>query len=114
MRNQENAGNSYRIPTAEDFMNDTELSGLPWGSINVGLVVSRGHDTEGRRSSGRGSGGTFVGDESYKARPFAIPYTQGFPQAPSYGSSGPEDTYVEDASYAYSPVLPGFTPLTPQ
>lgn len=121
MRNQENAGNSYRIPTADDFLNDTELSGLPWGSISFGHVVSRGHETEGQRSSGRG---TFVGDEgsgyqtaSGGGRPFGIPsYTTGFPpQAPSYGSSGPEDAYMEDtaASY-YSPVLQGFNPLTPQ
>ena len=121
MRNQENAGNSYRIPTADDFLNDTELSGLPWGSISFGHVVSRGHETEAQRSSGRG---TFVGDEgsgyqtaSGGGRPFGIPsYSTGFPpQAPSYGSSGPEDAYMEDtaASY-YSPVLQGFNPLTPQ
>ena len=119
MKNQENAGNSYRIPTADDFINDTELSGLPWGSINFGHVVSRGHETEGRRSSGRG---TFVGDDGsgYQTSAgggFGMPPYQaaGFPpQAPSYASSGPEDAYMEETSYGYSPVLQGFNPLTPQ
>jgi hypothetical protein len=112
MRNQENAGNSYRIPTADDFMNDTEPAGLPWGGVNLGHILTRGHEIEGRRSSGRG---TYMGDDPYRTNFYAIGYGHGIPHAASYGSSGTDDAYMEDPSYVYSPVLPTFPPpLTPQ
>ncbi|KFH46235.1 hypothetical protein ACRE_029340 [Hapsidospora chrysogenum ATCC 11550] len=129
-RNQENAGNSYRIPTAEDFTNDTEPSGLPWGGVNFGLFVARGHEaSEGRRSSGRG---TFIGDETAANSGYpnnssssnisigsypVSPYTQGFAHAAtSYAGSVPEDAYMDDSGYPvqYSPVLPRFGPPPPQ
>lgn len=33
---------------------EAEVSGLPWGSFSMRHVVSRGHEAESRRSSGRG------------------------------------------------------------
>lgn len=71
-QNHEHAGNSYRIPLgAADtgcgyghgygYNQQEELSGLPWGGMNLSVVVSRGHEAESRRSSRRG---TYVGDES--------------------------------------------------
>lgn len=33
---------------------ENEVSGLPWGSFSMRHVVSRGHEAESRRSSGRG------------------------------------------------------------
>ncbi|KAH7109357.1 hypothetical protein EDB81DRAFT_929811 [Dactylonectria macrodidyma] len=50
-RNQQYAGNSYRIPTPSDF--SSEEPGLPWGSVNFGLVMTRGQKAASRRSSGR-------------------------------------------------------------
>ncbi|PFH60519.1 hypothetical protein XA68_10833 [Ophiocordyceps unilateralis] len=105
-RNQEHAGNSYRIPVGTDITTDNELSGLPWGSMSLGLVVSRGHEAESLRSSGRG---TYVGDESYAsphshfAMPLAseLPELSELPQTASYGSSIGEDVFFDDASYVY-------------
>lgn len=107
MRNQENAGNSYRTPTANDFMNDSEPAGLPWGSVNFGHILTRGHDAEGRRSSGRG---TYIGEDPYQSNFYAAGYGNGIPQATSYGSSGTDEAYLEEQSYVYSPVLQTFSP----
>ncbi|PHH81200.1 hypothetical protein CDD80_35 [Ophiocordyceps camponoti-rufipedis] len=102
-RNQQHAGNSYRIPVGTDIAADHELSGLPWGSMSLGLVVSRGHEAESLRSSGRG---TYVGDEPY-ASPhshYAMPLASelpDLPQASYYGSSVGEDVFFDDASYGY-------------
>ncbi|CAH0024100.1 unnamed protein product, partial [Clonostachys rhizophaga] len=114
MRNQEHAGNSYRTPTADDFANDSELSGLPWGSVNMTHVLKKTHDSGGLRSSRREQ--TYTGDEAYRSRYYNMPYGQGFQQSPSYGSSSTEDAYLDDQTYVYSPVLPpyGRHPLTPQ
>lgn len=112
MRNQEHAGNSYRVPTIEDFMNDTEPSGLPWGSISFGHVVTKGRESEGRKSSGHG---TYIGEETYASGTLALPYTQPFPAAPNYSTSTAEEVYMEDAAgFGYSPVITtAFNPLPP-
>lgn len=102
-QNQEHAGNSYRIPTMEDFVsnNDTELSGLPWGSVNLGHVMSRGYEMEGRRSSGRG---TFVEEDTYRTVYYDNGYRQDIAQTASYGSSGNDEMYMKDPGFTYSPV----------
>ncbi|KAJ3486483.1 hypothetical protein NLG97_g6604 [Lecanicillium saksenae] len=41
-RNLEHAGNSYRIPTFHDILGDVALSGLPWGSVSLGCILTRG------------------------------------------------------------------------
>lgn len=98
-RNQEHAGNSYRIPSASDIDTESDLSGLPWGSLNLSHVVSRGHDVESRRSSGRG---TYVGDEGYHLGSYPHQYGQGYPQTTSYGSSAAgEETFYDEAAYTY-------------
>ncbi|KAH8892749.1 hypothetical protein GQ53DRAFT_805713 [Thozetella sp. PMI_491] len=40
-QNQELAGSSYEIHVPES---SSELSGLPWGSINLGFMVAKGHE----------------------------------------------------------------------
>ncbi|PHH87997.1 hypothetical protein CDD83_8135 [Cordyceps sp. RAO-2017] len=101
-RNQEHAGNSYRIPVGADITtSDQELSGLPWGSMSLGLVVSRGHEAESLRSSGRG---TYVGDEPYASPQYTMPLGPGFAQTASYSSSGGEDMFYDEANYVYDAI----------
>lgn len=101
-------------------MNDAESDGLPWGGLNFGHAVLRGHESEGRRSSGRG---TYVADEPLQTQPpalaplpapapapaFMLPYTQSLGQgAQSFGRSGAEDIFMEDASYRFGPAIQPF------
>lgn len=79
---------------------DRELSGLPWGGVSWGLAVSRGHEVQSRRSSGRG---TYVGDDPYSGAQY-VTYSHGLHQTASYGSSGAEEAYYDDTSYAYDPT----------
>ncbi|KFA60918.1 hypothetical protein S40285_05787 [Stachybotrys chlorohalonatus IBT 40285] len=106
MRNQEHAGNSYRIPSGSDINSDYEISGLPWGSVNIGHVVSRGHEVESRRSSGRR---THAGEDSYSAGYYGYGYGQGINHAGSYGSSGGEEMYYDDGTYAYDQGMQGYS-----
>ncbi|KAK0636212.1 hypothetical protein B0T17DRAFT_72121 [Bombardia bombarda] len=50
-QNQQYAGSSYHIPEADELPADEELSGLPWGSINMRHVVARGHATASQQGS---------------------------------------------------------------
>jgi hypothetical protein len=93
-RNQENAGNSYRTPASSDIRTEPDLSGLPWGSVNLCLFVSKGHEAESRRSSGRG---TFVGDDGFPVGSNANAYGQGFAQTASYGSSGGDEVFYDES-----------------
>ncbi|KND93568.1 hypothetical protein TOPH_01859 [Tolypocladium ophioglossoides CBS 100239] len=107
-RNQEHAGNSYRIPVVTDVSRNQELSGLPWGSLNWSLVLARGHEAESRRSSGRG---TYVGDEPYPVPHYTMPYGADLHQTASYGSSGGDDVYYDDTNYVYdAPPAPAAFP----
>lgn len=98
LRNQEHAGNSYRTPSATDLCLDNELSGLPWGSVNWGMVIARGHEYQSRRSSGNN---TYVGDDSYSA-PQYITSGHGTSQMMVY--SGVEEAYYDDLNYMYDPA----------
>jgi hypothetical protein len=110
LKNQEHAGNSYRIPTPSDIDAVSDLSGLPWGSVNLNHVVARGYDAESRRSSGRG---TYVGDEGYPVGSWPHAYRQDYPQTASYGSSyGGEESFYDQATYAYDPT--SIQALSPQ
>ncbi|CAM1508477.1 Fc.00g053250.m01.CDS01 [Cosmosporella sp. VM-42] len=103
-RNQEYAGNSYRIPSPSDFSSENELSGLPWGSVNMQHFLSRGHEAESRRSSGRG---TYVGDDGFTSAHYGNPYANQLAQSGSYGgSSGGDEIYYDDA-YLYDPTSHG-------
>ena len=57
-RNQELAGSSYQVPLPADFMSmgageDDQLSGVPWGGLNIQHMVAMGHESESRRGSRR-------------------------------------------------------------
>lgn len=62
-RNQELAGSSYQVPVAEDFVSmgagagagddGDQLSGVPWGGLNIQHMVAMGHESESRRGSRR-------------------------------------------------------------
>ncbi|KAK3181055.1 hypothetical protein K4F52_007596 [Lecanicillium sp. MT-2017a] len=106
-RNQENAGNSYRIPSPNDISSSEDLSGLPWGSVNLSHVLTRGHELQSRRSSGRET--TYVSDDNYHTNShFGFPsYTSRIPHAPSYGdSSTGEDTMFDESPYLYPATTP--------
>lgn len=102
-RNQEYAGNSYRVPESSDYGADSELSGLPWGSVSFAHFSTHGNEAGSRRSSARE---TYVGDDGYANNAYdaSPPYTSTqWTQPASYGgSSGGDDTYYEDAYY-YDP-----------
>lgn len=102
-RNQEFAGNSYRVPEYDDYGADSELSGLPWGSVSFAHFATNSHEAGSRRSSARD---TYAGDEAYQANTYdtTSPYTYSqWTQPASYGgSSGGDETYYEDAYY-YDP-----------
>jgi hypothetical protein len=111
-RNQEHAGNSYRVPMAGDLDTATDFSGLPWGSVNLNHVVSRGHDAESRRS-GSGHGTTYVGDESCSSGAYVTStYPRSYGQTASYGSgSMGEESYYDQAAYLYDPAdFQSYTP----
>ncbi|KAM3516075.1 hypothetical protein MY11210_000357 [Beauveria gryllotalpidicola] len=119
MRNLEHAGNSYRIPSAADIPGDGALSGLPWGSVNLGHVVSRGHEAESKRSSsGRN---TYNGDASsnqssnQSSNNYTLAsYGQVAAQPISYGApaaAAGEGQVMEDSPYLYGigpPLMPAF------
>ncbi|TQV99078.1 hypothetical protein V2A60_004572 [Cordyceps javanica] len=116
-RNLKHAGNSYRIPSALDFGGDDTLSGLPWGSVNLGHVVSRGHEAESKRSSGRN---THTGDDSsnpssnsYSLASYgrAIPHPINYGVGVGVGVGVGENQVVDDSPYLYgmgSPLMPQF------
>jgi hypothetical protein len=110
-RNQEHAGNSYRIPIPEDFDASSDLSGLPWGSVNLSHVVLRGHDAESRRS-GSGRGTTSLGDDRYSATAYTNSYNQSYAQAPSYeGRAAGDESFYDQAAYMYDTTgLQSYTP----
>ncbi|KAH8714949.1 hypothetical protein HC256_003824 [Beauveria bassiana] len=122
MRDLEHAGNSYRIPTATDIMGDGTVSGLPWGSVSLGHVVSRGHEAESKRSSsGRN---TYNGDASSNRSSnkssnnninnyTLASYGQVAAQPVSYGvaAAASEGQVMEDSPYFYGigpPLMPAF------
>ncbi|KAJ6787584.1 hypothetical protein PWT90_00667 [Aphanocladium album] len=110
-RNLEHAGNIYRIPSALDIMGDNTVSGLPWGSVNLGHVVSRGHEAESKRSSGRN---TYNGDDSSNpsSNNYSLTsYAQPLHPHINYGNSVGDDQVVDDSPYLYgigSPPMPAF------
>ncbi|EKJ70383.1 hypothetical protein FPSE_09377 [Fusarium pseudograminearum CS3096] len=101
-RNQEYAGNSYRIPSANDFSSYSEPSGLPWGSMNIGPFAGRSREAESRHSSSR-RGTHSAGDSFATAAYGASPsYNTQWTQQPYGESSGGDEMYYDD-SYLYNP-----------
>jgi hypothetical protein len=101
-RNQEYAGNSYRIPSASDFSSYSEPSGLPWGSMNIGPFVGRSQEAESRHSSSRK--GTHSADDSFATATYgASPtYNTQWTQQTYGESNGGDDMYYDDY-YLYNP-----------
>ncbi|KAI3334830.1 hypothetical protein F4824DRAFT_466057 [Ustulina deusta] len=102
-RNQENAGGSYRVPAAEELgPGDEELSGLPWGGINMMHVVARGHESETRRGSARDNHTHDI--SQYYNTPSGYNTSSSHQQQTaswgSQGSSGGDDRY-QDQQYYY-------------
>ncbi|ORY71989.1 uncharacterized protein BCR38DRAFT_318079, partial [Pseudomassariella vexata] len=55
IHNQEHAGRTYHVPEPQEITDDGgNVSGLPWGGVNMRYVVARGHENESRRGSGKG------------------------------------------------------------
>ncbi|KAJ3469872.1 hypothetical protein MRS44_003937 [Fusarium solani] len=100
-RNQEYAGNSYRIPNSGDFSADPEPPGLPWGSLNIAHFVARGQEAENWRSGGRG---TYSGSNGLAAVTYGASPSYGGGQWAQHtrhgGSSGGDEMYY-DYSYLY-------------
>ena len=97
-RNQEHAGSSYHIPGPTDITVDEDLSGVPWGGINMQHVFARGHESESRRGSRKESDPAMMDDPQYLS-----PYSGGYPQPPSWDGrdSGGEDRYYDNSSPYY-------------
>ncbi|KAK2009383.1 hypothetical protein LZ32DRAFT_608547 [Colletotrichum eremochloae] len=93
--NEANAQNAYTVVSPSTAAAAEEESGLPWGSINFNHVITRGHENESRRGSGRDD---YVQEEPHYAAGYAASFTGGYNQPASYGSSGGEDYYYGDES----------------
>lgn len=50
-RNQELAGASYSVPLGSDLAYEDQLSGLPWGGLNIPHMVQRGHESASQQGS---------------------------------------------------------------
>ncbi|TVY73432.1 hypothetical protein LSUE1_G006493 [Lachnellula suecica] len=90
--NRAHAGHSYNTPDPDDMGGEEELSGLPWGSLSLKHVVSKGRAKES--SSHRGSSRR---DEDRRS-----PYDS---QAPVYEDRDAyyeaDSTYYDDGDRAY-------------
>ncbi|KAJ0308259.1 hypothetical protein COL5a_000839 [Colletotrichum fioriniae] len=106
--NETNAKNTYEIASGSSDPSggggggaeEGAESGLPWGSINMNHVITRGHEHESRRGSGRDD---YVREDPYYMTNYGNGYTEAYqPAAPaSYGSSGGEDYYYGGDSPYY-------------
>ncbi|UKZ94129.1 uncharacterized protein TrAFT101_009016 [Trichoderma asperellum] len=102
-RDKEHAGNSYRIPDSDNINTETELSGLPWGSMNLSLFVARGHEAESRKASRRG----VHQSDGFTSPNYTSSFDSNMRQSASYSSSGANDIYPEDNSYVYDACFIG-------
>lgn len=82
---------------------EPELSGLPWGSMNLSLFVARGHEAESRRASRRGM---HQGD-GFTSPNYTSSFKSDMRQSVSYSSSGANDIYLEDSPYVYDACFIG-------
>ncbi|KAJ0388148.1 hypothetical protein COL922a_000779 [Colletotrichum nupharicola] len=96
-QNEENAHRSY-VVSSPDNLEPEEKEYLPWGSINIRHVVSRGHEHESRRGSGRGE---YVNEDTQYTTTYGNNYTTSYPQPPSHGSSGGGEYHYDEEPYYY-------------
>ncbi|KAL6911024.1 hypothetical protein GGI43DRAFT_34152 [Trichoderma evansii] len=102
-RDKEHAGNSYRIPDSDDINAESELSGLPWGSMNLSLFVARGHEAESRKVSRRG----IHQSDGLTSPNYTSSFNSDMRQSASYSSSGANDIYLEENPYIYDACFIG-------
>ncbi|KAF3811391.1 hypothetical protein GCG54_00001713 [Colletotrichum gloeosporioides] len=95
-QNEENAHRSYVVSSPDNLEPEEEY--LPWGSINIRHVVSRGHEHESRRGSGRGE---YVNEDTQYTTTYGNNYTASYTQPPSHGSSGGEEYHYDEEPYYY-------------
>ncbi|KAG4431821.1 hypothetical protein IFR05_012703 [Cadophora sp. M221] len=88
--NQAHAGHSYNTPNPGEMGTDDELSGLPWGSLSLKHVVSKGRAKE--EESRRGSR-THEDRSHYESQEPVYDQQDGYYEADS--------TYYEDPDRAY-------------
>ncbi|KAI1852399.1 hypothetical protein JX265_003833 [Neoarthrinium moseri] len=102
-RNQELAGSSYQVASSDDYLQEEECSGLPWGSFSMRHVVARGHESESRRGSGRDEHardassqvyGQYGGYDTHRS------YSYGSYSHGSHGSNSGGD-FFDDNTYYY-------------
>ncbi|KAI1312834.1 hypothetical protein F5Y03DRAFT_339365 [Xylaria venustula] len=102
-RNQENAGGSYRVPTAGELgPGNEELSGLPWGGIDMTHVYARGHESESRRGTARDNQAHDV-SQYYNTHSGYYDSSSQQQQTASWGSQGSSggDDRIQDQQYYY-------------
>ncbi|KAI8633084.1 hypothetical protein F5Y19DRAFT_287495 [Xylariaceae sp. FL1651] len=102
-RNQQNAGSIYQVPDAGSLgPEDEQLSGLPWGSINMNFIVARGHESEVRRGSARDNQ-THDSSAQYcnTLSGYNQQQTASWGSRGSRGSSGGDDRYQDDQQAYY-------------
>ncbi|KAK6077343.1 hypothetical protein SCUP234_06755 [Seiridium cupressi] len=105
-RNEELAGSSYTVPSSEELLDDEgNCSGLPWGSISMRHVVSRGHESQSRRDGGSGHDDYAHGDDVY-GQHVGYNTNQTSPSYQSYGShdnsSGGGGDFFDDNAFYYN------------
>jgi hypothetical protein len=105
-QNQQYAGSVYHVPDPEDFSLDDggDLSGLPWGGINMRHVVSRGHASAsaGQHTHSHHSGHTGGTSSSVMHTPGPAPVDQALYQMNPYGYAahpGPADADMYGGGY---------------
>lgn len=98
-QNHEYAGSSYHTPDPDDLGPEDDLSGLPWGSLNMRYVVAKGHESASQQGSRRTSDHRAEDNQQ-----FLSPNTATFAQFTGYDgpeSTGDDSRYYDDPSYYY-------------
>ena len=106
--NQAHAASSYVTPDPNEMGHEDELSGLPWGSLNLRHVVSTGRarEEEPRRGSrvdddkSHYDGRSYYDEGGYYEAPAQHGYTEGdayYEPDPTYYD--PEDQGYEEQTY---------------
>lgn len=108
-RNQELAGSSYTVPLGSDLDGSSggadQLSGLPWGGLNIPHMVARGHESASQQGSRRGASDQYDQQQQQGGSSFYDPQLWGV-QDMSYGAGGfdvGDDRYFDTSASSSSP-----------
>ncbi len=113
--NQQHAGASYAVPTPDSLAADGgDLSGLPWGSMNMQFLVGKGHEHATHQQGSRRASDHHSSQhhhnhshhDDHRLDPQLLsPYVGDYGQVGSFDgrdSSGDDQTYYTDTSpYGY-------------